>query len=217
MNNKNLPTEILRFFAFDMDDLVNKSPAKTIEDFLTSHNNYEELDLVLFTKIMSKLKSEGLILTLGTEIGDKSPIPNEKLIAPNFNESVAKYGTYDFLINGFRDIANTFKSSVVPIVITKTDGTKDIGTGFLVGNKYSIITAKHVVKDAEIISIIAPDDKISKVQKVVYSSNNDVDIALILVCDASFTNSKPFNAVDGEILEEVLTIGYPPIPGFDAF
>src|SRR5690554_3626311 len=215
--NNNLPTQILRFFAIDLSISPDNSPLKTVEDFLALEDNYEKLDIILLVKILNKLKHEGLLLSIGTASSAKSPIPNETLIAINYNEAVAQYGSYNYIVNGFRDIVNNFKESVFPIVIKLKDGSFDIGTGFLVGNIYTIITAKHVVEKAEHISIITPTGKIAKVREVVFSNNKDVDIALICLSDNSFSNSKPFNAIDGEILEDVLTIGYPPLPGFDAF
>ena len=211
-SNPGLPTEILQFFAVDVD-LLEKGEQKPrmLEEFTNQPHHFDTSNVIEIFKIIAFFKNEGLLISLG----NVSPT-NERLICVNYKEDLAKYGTYDFLIYGFSKIANHFCDSVRPIEIKKSDGSYDIGTGFLLGNGSVMITARHVVEDAESIHITAANGSNVEVSKVIFSEESKIDIALLVISNSVFSGVPGFKIKEAEILEDVLTIGYPPIPGFDA-
>ncbi len=215
----NLANEILDFFSIDTvtNPIENKQTPKSIDDFISQPQYIETLDLHRFSKIVNILKNEGILISAGLIPNGNIPISNELLIAPSYNKSVADYGSYNFIVNGFTSIADKFTNSVRPVVVISKDGKPDIGTAFLLGNSHTIITARHVVEDADIITITNDKGEVAKIKEISFPNDKNIDIALILVENYVFSHCKPFNATDAKILENVLTIGYPPIPGFDAF
>lgn len=212
-----LANEILDFFYIDFGNTSSQISVKSIDEFISQPQYINTLDLVVLTKTISILKNEGLLLTVGVLPHGNIPFNNELLAAPNFDKIKAEYGSYNFLINGFPSIAETFSDSVRPITIKKKDGTPDIGTGFLLGNHCTLITAKHVVENAELITITNTVGQIAIVDEVIFSEQENVDVAIIHINDTSFEGNKAFRFEDSQILENILTIGYPQIPGFDAF
>ena len=215
----NLTNEILEFFSIDTSgqSSVEKQIPKSIDDFVSQPQYFNTLNLHQFAKIINILKNEGILMSGGILPNGNVPISNEILIAPSYDAAVAQYGTYNFLTGGFASVAESFSGSVRPIVIISNDDQPDIGTGFLVGNKHTVVTARHVVENAKLITLTNEKGELAIVREVIFPNDKNIDIAIILVSNFIFYDTKHFKAVAPEILEQVLTIGYPPIPGFDAF
>jgi serine protease Do len=206
----NFPAYILSYFSIDVNTPYGIQKAKTEAQFLSDHIGSDEIDMIEFYKIVNKFQNEGYLVSIPNHEGI------QVLISLNYRQNIADYGTYNFIFYGFVSIANHFKNSVMPIVITKQDNSLDIGTGFLLGNNSTLVTAKHVVENAELIQIPNKNGGYANAKLVATSSNPAIDIALILLEETSFANISHFNIANGEILEDIMTIGYPPIPGFDA-
>ncbi|QBO58392.1 S1 family peptidase [Chryseobacterium salivictor] len=215
----NLANEILEFFSINTisNSFVKKQTPKSIDEFVSQAQHIDSLDLHKFVKTISILKNEGHLISAGLLPNGNIPIANELLIAPSYDEEFADYGSYNFLIHGFVSIAETFSNSVRPIVVLSKDGIPDIGTAFLLGNIHTIITARHVVENAKLITITNDKGEFAKIKHISFPNDKNIDIAFILIENFVFSHCKPFNATNAKILENVLTIGYPPIPGFDAF
>lgn len=132
-----------------------------------------------------------------------------------FNENLANYGSYDFLIEGFLSIRNYFSKAVLPIVVQHSkSGRIDIGTAFSFAENL-ILTARHCVDDMDYIKVLKEND-ILKVKRVFYPKNRKFDFAVLETEDKVFEDT-PFLRFDkGNVLDDILTLGYPPIAGFDA-
>lgn len=207
----------IKIFFVDIDKSTNFHKPKTIEEFTNQAKYFNTVNVIEVFKIINKFKLEGLLISAGYFTNTVNNLSiSETLIAFNYSEKVAEYGTYNFLINGFSSIANHFKNTVRPIIITKQNGDYDIGTGFLIGNIHTLITAKHIVEEAELIQIPDSDGNYINAEHIIFSKDEKIDIAIILVSNNSFLGTPHFNMKEAEILEDVLTIGYPPIPGFDS-
>ncbi|MEQ9285379.1 MAG: serine protease [Cyclobacteriaceae bacterium] len=212
-----LTTEILRFFFIDIENNTEPTRPKTIGEFVQQPQYFETVNMIEVFQIINKLKTEGYITSAGhfNKI-DSNPLTNEALLSLNFDEGVANYGSYDFITEGFRSIANYFKNAVRPVIIKKGDKSLDIGTSFLLGNQHTLVTARHVVEDAELIQIPDINNGFIQANKIIFPKNEKIDLAIILAANHAFKETPVFNVSNGEILENVLTIGYPPISGFDA-
>lgn len=211
----NLPSKILEFFYSDLENPKADNNPRKLSDFTNRPEYFESIDILEVLKIIQKLKLEGFLISCGFDYSEK-PIINERFISFNYNKAVAKYGSYDFLFYGFHRITDYFSESVRPVVIKKKDGSLDIGTSFLLGNHHTLVTAKHVVENADLIQIKDLNGNFINAEKIVISNNKNIDIAFILVSNEAFKGIPAFNSAEHKILEEIITIGYPPIPGFDA-
>ncbi len=118
------------------------------------------------------------------------------------------------LVFGFPYIYREYRNSVMPIIIRKVDRygcekSWHVGTGFYYRN--GIVTAAHCLKDHEIW--IGDLDR-GDIDSTVYThANNNFDIAY--VCLKRELGYPQFRPSEAEILEKVMTLGYPLMVGFD--
>ena len=214
-----LPTDILRYFHPDriMDKIF------TFGDFLNENEGLT--NAVNLNMLVKRLLLDGFLIDRG---GDWDFNPrNIRFQTVNFVEEEAQYGVYDFVIDGFPFIRQTFEKSVFPFLVKLENGDTTIGTGFLLEfNKVKyIITAKHNVmknKKFKILAInnltIIPTELWTTFHQDEFASKTDdfIDIALLKVKQKDIQGLKAFKFDNWKILDDIMTIGYPPIPGFDA-
>lgn len=115
-------------------------------------------------------------------------------------------------IFGFEFLAAKYETSVLKILVEK-DGIASIGAGFVIksstGNPL-VITNHHVIDGMDKITVLNHKDKIIKHK--ILASDSKVDLAVLSIkkenldCPYFFLNS------EFEILNSILTIGYPPVP-----
>jgi serine protease Do len=210
-----LPTDILRYFH--PERIITK--VFTFGDFL--QENSERVKANELNIIIQKLRFEGLLINRGDDEA-LNPL-NTKYQTVNFDEETANYGGYDFMVKGFPFIRETFNESVFLFLIKFDEGEQTVGTGFLVGyrgNTY-VITARHNVFPNREFKIQTFGGAYLVPKKLWITFDRDyeprsdglIDVAIIKVKDAPI---KTFMLSDWNILDEILTIGYPPVPGFDA-
>ena len=118
---------------------------------------------------------------------------------------------YNSIVYGFEYIYNMYKDIVIPLVCENKNGDYAVGTGFKFFD--GIVTAKHCINDAANLQI--KGYKAAELQdKPVYISDNDgVDIAFI---ETGKEEAILFTG-EGEIMQDVLVMGYPKIPAFTNF
>ena len=145
-----LATEVLKFFHRELDRYV---PLSTLKDFTDQQHINDSVNLIEIVKIIQHFKNSKYLISYKLQPNQTDPFFGEQIMGINFNNEAAKYGSYDFQYYGFQHISEHFSESVRPIVIQKKDKSWDIGTGFLLGNGHTMITARHVLEDAVIIQI----------------------------------------------------------------
>ena len=205
-----LATKILRFFYVDINQ-ENIQP-KTVNDFVDSIPGAKHgLNLNEMAKICSVFEQRGLLMSGGVE---GHSILGKSYLAANFNEMRAAYGEYEFIAHGFSLIRERLGGSVRAVVVTKKNGDKGIGTCFLIGNSHTIVTAKHVVENMKEIKILGNGNRPVKVINISIPEYDKLDLALLVIADQAFQGIPPLRATNHNILDEVLCMGYPPIPGF---
>jgi serine protease Do len=208
-------TDFIRFF--DKNNLIivekNKKRLKTVLDFITEYPQYD--DFVKLTSCIKKLESSGEIASLGYAAVIPQPL-KQRFTA--ITERNIEYGVYDFLAGGFTSIRKYFTQSVLPIEVTLPDGSLDIGTGFLFGEggKPWIATARHVIENKNKVNIVGIDPR-TWVGSIFVPKDESNDIAFISFNENPVPGQPAFLLDDSEVLDEVLTLGYPPIAGFDCF
>jgi serine protease Do len=103
-----------------------------------------------------------------------------------------------------------FESSVLPLIVEK-EGENSIGTAFLI-QANCILTAGHCVKNGTAISIPGIDMEHLKTIKVPADENRD--LALLIFNGNPTTHRVSFHLGQASLLDDVMVMGYPPIPGF---
>lgn len=128
---------------------------------------------------------------------------------------MADYGGYEFLVQGFVYIQEVFSNSVLPVDILDSEHLPDVGTCFVIGPNL-LITAKHCIEDQNEIKICTKHGQSIVPEVIGVFDNNHIDICIIKTKGEPFKDLKSFDMGNPETLMEVLTMGYPPIPGFQA-
>lgn len=215
--------QILDFFS----PPENKN--RSFDDFLRTQGVFkdagggmEEVDYskaLRIQKICNQLIDEGLLIMYQ---GSSVPFLFDKkyvsypLIPGRQDDAIndLHYGAFDFKYNGFPFVREAFENSVVPIVGVHEDGKEDMGTAYCIGGNL-FVTAAHCVKDLKCFNLLKPDGNIYEIRELLFSRDTDTyvyDLSVIVLGEDA--NCKPFLMADPEILDQVLTIGFPQIPGF---
>ena len=132
----------------------------------------------------------------------------ENLYLESFFKKKLNYSVF-----GFKYIYEDFKKYVLPIEYTDSHDDKYLGTGFLYGN--GLVTARHCIEGAKNIAIKGILSEDLKSAKFKIPKNNLLDIIYI-----RFQNQIQDTLIfskEASVLDEVMTLGYPKIPGFHSF
>jgi len=131
------------------------------------------------------------------------------------NDNLAKfYHNNGLLFNklfGFNYIIEKYIPSVFKIEHIKNDDVS-IGNGFLIPFEETliIVTNKHVIENADKIIVKNYQEKLIEVDNIIEDEKNDL---AFIFPKHKVLDAKPFLLnLDFQILEDILTIGYPPIP-----
>ena len=196
----------------------------TVPGFHTpTDDGMEKLNMSIgmeYYKICEKMVED--VLLIKVKSNPMLPFLNEYIGVNSTNSSKPQefvreldYGVYDFKYRGFTHIYDSFKTSVIPIVGFNAKGDEDNGTAYYIGNN-CFVTAAHCVKGLEKFNLIKQDGSSYVLKEVWYplgQNTDDYDLAIVVVDEKptcpSFWLGDPF------VLGEVLTLGYPPIPGIN--
>lgn len=162
-----------------------------------------------------------------------------------FDNDISIYGGYDMLVEGFLSIRNRFKSIVCPISVLKANDDYSVGSAFIYDSE-TIITARHCMDGGnegfKKINVIGENGATIKIEQVYFPSNPLIDVAILKTSRGALSMFPSYSIqpreeyrgigemdnlnyigeesvvffAPGKILDEVLTLGYPPIAGFEA-
>jgi S1-C subfamily serine protease len=143
-------------------------------------------------------------------------IHNNEALYKSANIEVVKfYQNENILLNrifGFEYIIEKYIPSIIKFENIYNDNVS-IGNGFIVKikGKHIVLTNRHVVENfTQLVLKDYNDEVIDYNPKIEISTNSDLAFVEI---GMDFTNIKPFIFnKDLKILDEIITIGYPPIP-----
>lgn len=147
--------------------------------------------------------------TLGLN-SNYSVILKDKTVLQSQRDRLSFY--YNSMVYGFDYIYRMYKDIVVPLVWERENGDYAAGTGFCYMN--GIVTAKHCVEDVTNLQIKGYKGEELKGKPIYISENEGVDLAFIET--GRFANPLIFTD-DGEVMQEVMVMGYPKIPAFTQF
>ncbi len=119
---------------------------------------------------------------------------------------------FNCMVYGFEYIYEIYKGIVIPLVWEKENGDYASGTGFKFLD--GIVTAKHCITDVKNLQIQGYNASDLEGKPIYISDNEGIDLAFIHTKKLE----EPILYTDtGEILQEVLVMGYPKIPAFTNF
>ncbi len=219
-------TDLVRFFARTNGHHLSHTgqyAARSLNEFIQEHPEYITADL---WPITLRLALQGHLHFAGT--ANEFPIPqlwlNYRFFSQPFLEADMNYGTFDFAALGFPYIRDYFKHSVKAVNVIKDDGRDDNGTGFLLEER-RFVTARHCIEKKREIridgwdAVHAPLKAIWAFKDTRYSPRSEVDkrpdLALLEFAGDPFPGVPGFQFQEAQILDDVLTIGCPAVPGFD--
>ncbi|MBU0473946.1 MAG: serine protease [Bacteroidetes bacterium] len=140
-------------------------------------------------------------------------IDTKKKVITLVGEDLFLRNRYLEYIHGGQYIIDKWKKSVAKFFIPNEKG---IGTGFLISPN-RVATAKHVVDDLKDFKIqFENDPNVYEVSNIIRPTLiNDLDLAIIELPE-NVKGIEPFTTeIDRNILEEIVVLGYPPIPMSD--
>jgi serine protease Do len=206
-----LATKLVRHFKVDDDQALGKKSLLTIKSFIDTDSSWERnLDFGYLLHVVSQLVHHGFLVNLGG-IGE-----NQILFGRNFSETNAEYGLYENRVGGPVEIFKRHSKAVVPVIVKDSQGDPAIGTGFLIGNANTLITARHVIENKKEIKFSGDGTTVCTVLDISVHENPKVDLAILLVHNEDWCDIKPFRRSQHQLGEDVLSIGFPPIPRFDS-
>ncbi len=148
----------------------------------------------------------------GTNNSYLSIISNESLLA-NVEVQRLLNKKLSYLIYGFKFIYEDYRKFVLAIEFTDKDENKSLGTCFLYHD--GIATARHCVEGAKQIAIQGISEETLQNSQFEIHDNPSMDLLFIRL------NNKPpesiFFSKNGEVLDEIMTLGYPKIAGYHNF
>ena len=208
-----LATEIVQFFSpHNLPKKDGKNLPTSIGDFNIAVSGLNILKVVQYCEILER---ENILLKIGSK--------DQTLVGPCYISIVESpknelNESYDLLCEGFLEIRNQFENSVYPLIANINELDLDIGTAFYLRtvSGHFIITALHCVDKMLKVQIPISDTKFIKPLRAFKSPKENIDI-VVLEIDPLDDVHKPLLTDECKILDEILTMGYPPIPGFDAF
>ena len=164
--------------------------------------------------------SAGLLTAIKIDIAENLNNVYLSIYECNFTDQVnfrrlLDSGYYDYYFNGFTYVYEDFKNSVIPIIGIKDNDDEDIGTTYYIGNNI-FVTAAHCIlglKKFKLQYLDGTTINIDKIALPAHKDYNDFDLAFLYANE--IINLKPFSLTEPNILDEVLVMGYPPIPGIN--
>lgn len=205
-----LATLLMRHHYENRNLKTGESAVLKLEKFISSNPAWEHnLDIGYLFHIVNQLVSQGLLIDLGGVGLERLYLQRE------FSEVNAEYGVYENRVGGPIEIFRRHSESVTPVVVKDHNNDFDLGTGFYFGNRNTFITARHVVENKKSIKILDSKGNSQKILGLSYHFRNEVDLAIFLVEAEATTTAPPFRKSSHVLGESILSIGFPPVPGFD--
>lgn len=220
---KKYVSDIHNFFLPNGNDKTLDDFLITLPEYISKTDKGETMNYTLalqISKICNFMVEKGLMLK--TYSNPMMCIQEKFVSVPltNFTpvEEVQRdfvYGCFDFECNGFLSIYDSFKQSVVPIVGEKANGDPDIGTSYYIGDNL-FITAAHCITGLKKFNLLIENKPIA-LEEIWFANGIDSDIYdLAIIKVSKKVILPPFILDESSVLDSVLVMGYPPIPGFDA-
>ena len=213
-----IPAKALEFFhprnAFREGNTLK---ARTVYDFAmhlavptgdttSSFPKFHRLNLIL-------QRMADLNMLMVVHRGDIDSMNAAYFCALSDAEIASVQGSVDYAVYGFPVIYRELSPAVVPIVHVNAANRPSIGTSFLC-TQHLLLTAKHCLVGARSLSIRGIAKEQFLAAQLLVHRNDALDLAAIHFPDPVLSGVKPITLGVGRVLDEVLVLGYPNVPGF---
>lgn len=223
------------FFVHNAHQSTQALTPKSLFEFMIAYPQYSMLGHPEFSNnlpelglICRRLAEKGFLFPAG--YSTESSLFREIYVSLGFDQNDASYGVYDFVAFGFPKIREHFSEAVRAVVVKKIidinkgidnqDNLKDdIGSGFLLGNPLEsrfFVTARHCVLNMKEVRIPGWNPANAPLLNLWTHIDERVDLAVIQFDGDPFPGIPGFRLQNAKLLDDVLTMGYPPIPGFES-
>lgn len=224
LNFPHLCTEAITFFSLENCTHDNKAKPKSIMDFCShyknvyGHKNIPQPNIV--SNVLDKMVSQGrlsLHYKGGMDNIDSKYISiiRDKNFVNNL-ENVHFKNQISIILNmaifGFDAIYEYYKDVVLPIQHTTKSDNISLGTCF--NSQIGIITARHCIEGSKELSIKGISKTLLNNSKILVHKNPLLDVAIIKA-DIGFPFAPSFESP--RVLQNILTLGFPIIPGYQNF
>lgn len=220
-----LVPKLYDFFDYQNDGKLGRSLFEFIETrhdcFFKDESGGQHINMgrvSYISSICKKMVEDNLLIRLKTNgvecLNDIYSVylRSDNYQYPDLFKERLKYGYYDFAYNGFPFTREHFFDSVVPIVGINKNGDNDIGTAYYIGDNM-FVTAGHCILDIPKFSLQYQNGDQIKVAAVLFPDNDNIDLAIIK--SEEDIQLTPFMLGEPGVLDDILVMGYPPIPGMD--
>jgi serine protease Do len=221
-----LPLTALKFFSVSNLKKSGKNRARSIQEFIATHQSDAsggrnlqrpaEVDAICQRLCRGRyLSFAGTDTTVFNLDGSShcyiAPVIEEVWSSGLLAEIFAR--RLDCFVYGFPCIYDIYKPSVLPIVHKNRDDRASIGTGFVIGAT-TLLTAAHCIEDAAQLSIrgVSPAE-LAKAQ-FFKCANAALDLGIVQFARPVFKNLPILASTKPVLLQEVMALGYPDVPGF---
>jgi len=215
-----MPLEICLFFEQEVDEnnkLVNKEIRQFSEFYHKKHSPKDYPQPKVVSKMCDTLVEHGvlsLIKKSGIDDLNSSYICfNKKDIKSDLTLKRYFAKKLNYLVYGFKYIYQDFQNLVLPVEYTNRDGDIALGTCFLFDR--GIVTAKHCIEGAKKIAIPGFSADFLNNSRFEIHTNELMDLVYIRTQEP-LKDTICFST-KAEVLDEVMTLGYPKIPGYHNF
>jgi len=206
-------TDLIRFFArTDENRVLDVDKPRSLKEFVEKHPEHVGWNLYPATR---KLLNQGFLI----ELDDKNIFleahswQNRYYFSQLDVEEDLAYGTFDFFVLGFPYIRTYFEHAVKAIYVKK-DGDEDIGSGFVLED-HRFVTAFHCIEEKNSIEIDGWDKANAPLQSIWVPTDKNIDLCVLEFSGDPFPGVSGFQLQEAQILDEVMTLGYPNISGYN--
>lgn len=187
---------------------------RTLYEFINQYPQYLQLGLWPMVQKLGHLGYLNLVGQANVPTGQLW-LKNQYFSQPGLEleEADMAYGTFDFIVLGFPYIRRHFIESVRPVYVEHVDGLEEPGTGFILENR-RFVTCRHCIEDMENVKLDGWTPSNAPLLSIWTSTDRRVDLAILEFASDPFPGVPGFQMKQAEILDDILTMGYPPIKGF---
>ena len=216
----NLPIEIILFFSeYEIKD--GKAIHRQVISFCDYYKKKYKTETIPQPRVVSKIcdiLTDNKLLSVISRGGPdnlnsryfcniKEEVKNSQNIQYYYNKKLS------YIVFGFKHIYDDYKKYILPLEFTDVNDNKSLGTCFLYSN--GIATARHCIECAMKISIQGITKENLEKAKFEVHENPLMDL-LFIRFDKQIIDTILFSE-NAELLDEVMTMGYPKIPGYHNF
>ena len=205
-------TDLIRFFERKNGHRVlGDYRARSLKEFIKKYPEHVGWSL---WPAVQKLVHQGYLIELDDDLNifAAQPWHNHRYFSQLAVEEDLAYGTFDFYVLGFPYI-RTYFAPAVKAVTVKWDGREDICSGFVLED-HRFVTAFHCIEKKSDVQIDGWDKARAPLQNIWVPTDDKIDLCVLEFKGDPFPGVSGFRLHEAQILDEVMTLGYPNISGY---